>query len=99
VTTRAARARNHRRELEQAAHAYYVLDHPTLSDAAYDGLFRELQALERDHPELRDADSPTNRVGAVVTESHLTKHAHLVPMGSLDNAFDETELSVGWSST
>jgi DNA ligase (NAD+) len=92
VTTPAARARILRRELEQAAHAYYVLDRPTLSDAAYDGLFRELQALERDHPELRDADSPTNRVGAVVTESHLTKHAHLVPMGSLDNAFDEAEL-------
>ena len=93
MTSPAARALALRRELEQAAHAYYVLDRPTLSDAAYDKLFRELQALERDHPELRDADSPTNRVGAVVTESHLAKHAHLVPMGSLDNAFDETELA------
>jgi len=93
VTSPAARALALRRELEQAAHAYYVLDRPTLSDAAYDKLFRELQALERDHPELRDADSPTHRVGAVVTESHLAKHAHLVPMGSLDNAFDETELA------
>ncbi len=93
MTTPAARALILRRELEQAAHAYYVLDRPTMSDAAYDRLFRELQALERDHPELRDADSPTSRVGAVVTESHLAKHAHLVPMGSLDNAFDETELA------
>ena len=93
MTSPAARALALRRELEQAAHAYYVLDRPTLSDAAYDKLFRELQALERDHPELRDADSPTHRVGAVVTESHLAKHAHLVPMGSLDNAFDETELA------
>ena len=63
------------------------------SDAEYDRLFRELQALERDHPELRDADSPTMRVGAPVTESHLAKHTHLEPMASLDNAFDETELA------
>ncbi|MBM3884648.1 MAG: NAD-dependent DNA ligase LigA [Gemmatimonadetes bacterium] len=93
MTSPAARALVLRRELEQAAHAYYVLDRPSMSDAAYDRLFRELQALERDHPELRDADSPTSRVGAVVTESHLAKHAHLVPMGSLDNAFDEAELA------
>ena len=93
MTSPAARALVLRRELEQAAHAYYVLDRPTMSDAAYDRLFRELQALERDHPELRDADSPTSRVGAAVTESHLAKHAHLVPMGSLDNAFDEGELA------
>lgn len=79
--------------LERAAHEYYVLDQPTLSDAAYDKLFRELQALERDHPELRDEDSPTARVGAVVSESHLAKHTHVVPMASLDNAFDATELA------
>ena len=89
-TTRASLLR---RRLEEAAHAYYVLDRPSLSDAAYDQLFRELQALERDHPELADADSPTQRVGAAVTESHLAKHTHLVPMGSLDNAFDEAELA------
>lgn len=82
-----------RRALERAAHEYYVLDKPTLTDAAYDKLFRELQALERDHPELRDEDSPTSRVGAEVGESHLTKHTHLVPMASLDNAFDEAELA------
>ncbi len=51
-----------------------------------------MQALERDHPAVRDADSPTARVGADVGESHLTKHHHLVPMASLDNAFDEGEL-------
>ncbi len=70
-----------------------MLDRPSLSDAEYDKLFRELQAIERDHPELRDADSPTTRVGADVGESHLAKHTHLVPMVSLDNAFDETELA------
>jgi DNA ligase (NAD+) len=88
----AARAVELRRRLEQAAHEYYVLDRPSLSDFEYDKLFRELQALERDHPELRDADSPTARVGRDVSESHLAKHTHLVPMASLDNAFDETEL-------
>ena len=89
----ATRAAELRRLLERASHEYYVLDKPSRSDAEYDKLFRELQALERDHPELRDADSPTNRVGAVVTESHLAKYTHLVPMASLDNAFDETELA------
>ena len=93
AATPAARAAELRRLLEKAAHEYYVLDAPTLSDAEYDRLFRELQAIERDHPELRDADSPTSRVGAVVTESHLAKHTHLVPMASLDNAFDEGELA------
>ena len=88
-----ARAVELRRRLEQAAHEYYILDRPSLSDREYDTLFRELQALERDHPELRDADSPTTRVGATVSESHLAKHTHLVPMASLDNAFDETELA------
>jgi len=88
----AARAAELRRLIEQAAHAYYVQDKPSLSDAAYDKLFRELQAIERDHPDLRDADSPTNRIGASVSESHLAKHTHLVAMASLDNAFDEGEL-------
>lgn len=88
----AARAADLRRRIERAAHEYYVLDAPTISDAEYDRIFRELQALERDHPEVRDADSPTARVGADVGESHLAKHTHLVPMVSLDNAFDATEL-------
>ncbi len=70
-----------------------MLDRPSMSDADYDRLFRELQALERDHPDLRDADSPTARVGADVGETHLAKHTHLVPMASLDNAFDEAELA------
>lgn len=91
-TSPAARAAELRQLLARAQHEYYVLDRPSLSDAEYDRLFRELQAIERDHPELRDADSPTARVGADVSESHLAKHTHLVPMVSLDNAFDETEL-------
>ncbi|HZF67186.1 MAG TPA: NAD-dependent DNA ligase LigA [Gemmatirosa sp.] len=90
----AARAATLREQIEQAAHEYYVLDRPTLSDAAYDQLFRELQQLEAEHPTLRTHDSPTLRVGAE-PQSALPKHRHLVPMLSLGNAFDDAELT-GW---
>ena len=86
-----ARAATLREQLERASHEYYILDRPTLADAEYDRLFRELQALEREHPELRTADSPTQRVGAP-PQSALPKHTHVVPMLSLGNAFDEEEL-------
>ena len=87
----AARAAELRRILERANHAYYVLDKPDISDAEYDRLFRELQALEEKHPELRTPDSPTLRVGGEPATS-FRKHRHLVPMLSLANAFTETEL-------
>src|SRR5690349_8893527 len=88
----AARAETLREQIEQAAYEYYVLDRPTLSDAEYDRLFRELQTLEREHPELRTEDSPTLRVGAE-PQSVLPKHTHLVPMLSLGNAFSDEELA------
>src|SRR5688572_19882128 len=91
-TELSARAAALREQLERAAHEYYVLDRPTLSDAEYDRLFRELQALETAHPTLRTADSPTMRVGAP-PQSSLPKHAHLVPMLSLGNAFTDDELA------
>ncbi|MCU0626973.1 MAG: hypothetical protein MUF21_10895, partial [Gemmatimonadaceae bacterium] len=87
----AARAAELRALLTRASHEYYVLDRPTLADAEYDRLFRELQALEAAEPALRTPDSPTLRVGAV-PQSAFPKHAHRVPMLSLDNAFDEAEL-------
>ncbi len=85
------RAAKLRDQLARAQHEYYVLDQPTMSDAEYDTLFRELQIIERDHPTLRTADSPTLRVGAPVQSSFQT-HRHLVRMMSLDNAFDAAEL-------
>ncbi|HET7457993.1 MAG TPA: hypothetical protein VFJ74_10075, partial [Gemmatimonadaceae bacterium] len=91
LTSLSARAATLREQIESAAYEYYVLDRPTRSDAEYDRLFRELQELEREHPELRTADSPTQRVGAP-PQSVLPKHAHLVPMLSLGNAFDDAEL-------
>src|SRR5215210_5904854 len=81
-----------REQIERANHAYYVNDAPEISDAEYDGLFRELQALEAAHPELQSPDSPTLRVGAIATGA-LAKHAHRRPMLSLANAFSADELS------
>ena len=69
---------------------YHVLDDPEISDKAYDTLFRELQALEVEHPELRRADSPTIRVGAKTLDK-FSKIKHRVPMRSLANALAETE--------
>jgi DNA ligase (NAD+) len=87
-----ARAATLREQIERAIYDYYVLDRPTLSDTAYDKLFRELQQLETAHPTLRTADSPTLRVG-IEPQSKLVKHQHLVPMLSLGNAFDAGELA------
>ena len=86
------RAAELRSLLHQASYEYYVLDRPVLSDAEYDRLFRELQEIEKQHPELRTADSPTRRVGAEPA-SALAKHTHLVPMISLGNAFNEAEVA------
>jgi DNA ligase (NAD+) len=87
----AARADTLREQIERAAYEYYVLDRPTTSDAEYDRMYRELETLEREHPVLRTADSPTQRVGAE-PQSSLPKHTHLVRMLSLGNAFDDDEL-------
>ncbi|MDQ2666122.1 MAG: NAD-dependent DNA ligase LigA [Gemmatimonadota bacterium] len=85
------RAEELRALLQQASHDYYVRDRPTLSDAEYDRAFRELQSIEREHPQLRTTDSPTMRVGAEPA-SALAKHTHLVPMISLGNAMNEGEV-------
>ena len=87
----AARAAALRQRIEQACYDYYVLDRPVISDKEYDQLFRELQTLEQENPELRTADSPTLRVGAP-PQSSLPKHTHLVSMLSLGNAFNDDEL-------
>jgi DNA ligase (NAD+) len=87
----AARARALRAALEDANYRYYVLDAPTISDAEYDRLFRELQDLEAAHPELTTPDSPTARVGAAPLEAFGTVR-HRVPMLSLSNAFADDEV-------
>lgn len=86
------RAEELRRQLDRANHLYYGADQPEIPDAEYDRLFRELQALEAEHPELAVLDSPTRRVGAAPA-SALIKHNHRRAMLSLANAFDAAELS------
>src|SRR4051812_46509852 len=86
-----ARANTLREQIEKANYEYHVLDRPSISDAEYDRLFRELRQLEEEHPTLRTADSPTQRVGAE-PQSQLAKHQHLVPMLSLGNTFNDEEL-------
>ncbi len=90
--TVAARAAALRQQIERANYAYYVLDAPEISDAEYDRLFRELQALEEAQPELRTPDSPTQRIGAAPA-TVLEKYTHRRPMLSLANAFTPEELA------
>ncbi|MGB5597789.1 MAG: NAD-dependent DNA ligase LigA, partial [Thiothrix litoralis] len=80
-----------REQLRYHNHRYYVMDDPVVPDVEYDRLFRELQALEAEHPELVTPDSPTQRVGgAALSEFGEVKHA--IPMLSLGNVFSEAEL-------
>ena len=85
------RAEQLRKELDQANHLYYVEARPTMSDRDYDKRMAELVEIETAHPELRTADSPTQRVGGDVQES-LTPVTHAVPMMSIDNTYSEAEV-------
>jgi len=80
-----------RREIEAHDYAYYVLDAPTVPDAEYDRLLRELQALEAEYPELVTPDSPTQRVGGQALAG-FEEVRHRTPMLSLANAFSEDEV-------
>ena len=80
-----------RAELDQHNYRYHVLDQPSIPDAEYDRLFRELKALEAEHPDLVSADSPTQRVGSAAL-SAFAQVRHEIPMLSLGNAFDETDM-------
>lgn len=77
--------------VQQASYAYYVLDNPTMEDAVYDRLYRELQELETQHPELASSDSPTMRVGEKPATG-FSSVQHKIPLYSLENAFNTEEL-------
>lgn len=79
------------REIQAHDHRYYVLDQPAISDAKYDQLFRELQSLEAEYPDLRLPDSPTLRVSGGLREG-FRKTPHVSPMGSLDSLMERDEL-------
>ncbi|MBD2211172.1 NAD-dependent DNA ligase LigA [Nostoc linckia FACHB-104] len=80
-----------RQLLQQASYAYYVLDAPIMEDAVYDQLYRELQQLEIQYPELIAPDSPTQRVGERPA-TQFTSVRHNIPLYSLENAFNIDEL-------
>lgn len=80
-----------REQLREHNYHYYVLDNPVIPDVEYDRLFRQLQELERAHPELITRDSPTQRVGDKPLDE-FAQVQHRVPMLSLDNVFNDEEL-------
>ena len=81
-----------RQQLNHHSYQYYVLDDPEIPDVEYDRLYRELQSLEQAFPDLITSDSPTQRVGDQPLD-HFDQVKHEIPMLSLDNVFDEDELS------
>ncbi|MCC3409928.1 MAG: NAD-dependent DNA ligase LigA [Microcoleus sp. PH2017_10_PVI_O_A] len=86
------RVKQLRQQLQEASYAYYVLDAPIMADEVYDRLYRELQELESDYPELIAAESPTQRVGEKpATQFFSVKHN--IPLYSLENAFNLQELA------
>ncbi|MDY7020585.1 MAG: NAD-dependent DNA ligase LigA, partial [Cyanobacteriota bacterium] len=89
-----------RQQLQHASYAYYVLDAPTLEDSVYDRLYRELQQLETDYPQLVTPDSPTQRVGEKPA-TQFESVQHNIPLYSLENAFNTEELAciIGWIYT
>ena len=80
-----------RQEINTHNHRYYGLDDASITDQAYDRLYRQLQQFEQQYPELESADSPTQRVGTAPA-THLESVEHEVAMLSLDNAFDALEM-------
>ena len=91
-TAAKARAAELADEIREHDHRYYVLDKPSVSDAAYDKLMRELKELEEQFPDLRTADSPTQRVSGGLREG-FKKVKHVRPLLSLDSLMDESEVT------
>lgn len=81
-----------REQLQKAGYAYYVLDNPIMEDGVYDSLYRQLQDLETEYPELITLDSPTQRIGDKAA-SQFTSVKHNIPLYSLENAFNSQELA------
>lgn len=80
-----------RQEINTHNHRYYGMDDASITDQAYDQLYRQLQQFEQQYPELESAESPTQRVGTAPA-THFESVEHEVPMLSLDNAFDVSEM-------
>jgi len=89
--TAEGKVRKLRETIERHNRLYYLEDAPEITDAEYDALFRELQQLEERHPELRSADSPTQRVGGAPL-AEFAEVRHRTPMLSINNAFEEQDV-------
>ncbi|HRY29142.1 MAG TPA: NAD-dependent DNA ligase LigA, partial [Elusimicrobiota bacterium] len=81
-----------RREIARHEHLYYAEAKPVISDYDFDLLLKKLEALEKQYPDLRTLDSPTQRVGGKPVEGFPT-HRHAVPMLSLDNTYSTDDLN------
>ena len=79
------------KKINKASYEYYVLDNPSITDQEYDDIYMELLALEKEYPELKREDSPTNRVGGEAIDS-FKKVTHKTPMLSFDDIFNEEEI-------
>ena len=86
------RAEQLRQQLQKASYAYYALDNPMMEDAVYDRLYRELQDLEQQYPQLISPDSPTQRVGERPATAFVSLQ-HNIPLYSLENAFNLEEFA------
>ncbi|MDE6403799.1 MAG: NAD-dependent DNA ligase LigA, partial [Muribaculaceae bacterium] len=91
MTDKALRVQQLRDEINRHNHSYYVLNAPTISDYDFDMLLKELEAIERENPELDDPLSPTHRVGSDIN-SHFDQAAHIHPMLSLGNTYSIAEV-------
>jgi len=91
ASAQAQRVQELRQLVQKASYEYYVLDSPTLEDSVYDRFYRELQDLEAEYPELITPDSPTQRIGELPA-TQFQSVEHRIPLYSLENAFDITEL-------
>src|SRR5204862_8324922 len=89
--TPAERVAQLRAQIRHHEERYYTLDDPEIAAAEFDALMRELVSLEEAHPDLHDPASPTQRVGGRAAEG-FESVAHLAPMLSLENAYNEEEL-------
>lgn len=87
-----ARIEELRAELHRHNYNYYVLNAPEISDKQFDDMMRELQDLEKEHPEYQDANSPTMRVGSDINKN-FTQVTHKYPMLSLGNTYSESEVA------
>ena len=87
-----ARAIELRKVLQRASYEYYVVDAPTMEDTVYDALYRELQTIEAEYPQLITADSPTQRVGEKPTTQFFSVQ-HNISLYSLDNAFASSDVT------